>query len=316
MDPQITSIQPGGGWCMSAELAWGSWRRFYLRTFRRGYVERMRSCRQGEPQGVPHEVLDPRDLKFYCNQTDCHWKPADDPFVWRGHLGVARVGLAELILISGSFLLLAAVSAWAALSLWYFWPVAITCATLGLFVVTFFRNPRRVAPVGEGIYVAPADGKVVTIERLEHDEFIGGPAVVIGIFLSVFNVHINRVPVAARVVGLTYHRGKFMNALFADSVKYNEQMHVRLQETGPQGRRMVIKQIAGAIARRIVCWVRPGDELDCGEQFGMIKLGSRTELIIPDEPGLKVAVEIGETVRAGASVMARYATRSVEHGGG
>ena len=309
MDPQITSIQPGGGWCMSAELLWGQWRRFYLRTFRRGYVERMRGLRRGEPTGVPHDVLDPRDLKFHRNLTDCHWDPADDPFTWRERLGVARVGLAELIIIGGGFLALAAVMAY------FFWPAAIVLAALGLFVVSFFRNPRRVVPQGAGIYVAPADGKVVSIERLSHDEHIGGPAVVIGIFLSVFNVHINRVPVAARVVGLSYHRGKFMNALFADSVKYNEQMHVRLVEIGGRERRLVIKQIAGAIARRIVCWVRPGNELDGGEQFGMIKLGSRTELIIPDEPGLSVEVHIGMNVRAGASIMARYSTRSGEHGG-
>lgn len=294
---------------MRLELCWGAIRRAWLKLVRPGYVARMAALRQGEPTGVPHEVLDARDLKFYRNQTDCHWRPEDDRFAWRDRLPFARVGLAELLLIGGGFFALAGVGTW------LYWPAGWLPGILGLFVAWFFRNPRRPAPLEPGLVVSPADGKVVTIEEIDHDPFIGGPAVVIGIFLSVFNVHINRTPVAARIVGMTYHRGKFLNALRAASVRENEQMHVRIEETEAPHRRMVVKQIAGAIARRIVCWVRPGEELARGDQFGMIKLGSRTELIMPRETGLSIEVRLGQNVCAGTTIMARYGKEASRDGG-
>jgi phosphatidylserine decarboxylase len=306
LPPEIQSIQPGGGVCMRLELAWGVLRRWYLKTFRRGYVERMARSRRGERPGCPHEVLDPRDTKFYRNQGGYYWEPADDPFAWRERLPLARVGLAELVMLGGGCLMLAVVAA-----LWY-WPVACIPALLGLFVLSFFRDPARKVPPEPGLVVAPADGKVVAIEELPFDEFVGGPAVVIGIFLSVFNVHLNRSPVAARVIGLTYRRGKFQNALRPTSARENEQMWVRLEEDDPPYRRMIVRQIAGAIARRIVCWVAPGNVLKRGEQLGMIKLGSRTELVLPREPTLEIAVRIGDHVRAGSTVVAQYK----EHGDG
>ncbi|MFO0903550.1 MAG: phosphatidylserine decarboxylase family protein [Pirellulales bacterium] len=300
-DPFMTSIQPGSGVCMRLELAWGRVRRAWLKTFRRGYVERMRKTRRGEPVNVPHEVLDPRDLKFYRNQGDCGWAPEDDPFAWRDRLPFARVGLAELLLIGGFFALLTAVAAW------LFWPAACVPAVLGGLVAWFFRDPHRRIPAEPGLVVSPADGKVVTIAEKEYDEHIGGPAVTIGIFLSIFNVHINRIPVAGRVIGMTYHRGKFLNALLSASVEENEQLHLRFEEDVAPHRRFIVKQIAGAIARRIVCWVRPGESLARGAQFGMIKLGSRTELIMPREPGLEIRVKLGQHVAAGSTVMACYA---------
>lgn len=304
LDPQLTSIQPGGGFCMSLELAWGSCRRWWLKTFRRAYVARMAALRQGDPTGCPHEVLDPRDLKFYRNVSDCHWLPQDDPFTWRDRLPFARAGLAELLLMFGGSLVLSAILS----AVW--WPLGIVPAVFGLFFLWFFRNPNRPIPAEPGLVVSPADGKVVTIEEIEHDPFIGGPAVLIGIFLSVFNVHVNRAPVASRVIGLTYRKGKFLNALRAASARENEQLAVRLEESAAPHRRMVVRQIAGAIARRIVCWLKPGDELARGELFGMIKLGSRTELVLPREPGLKIVTRIGEHVQGGSSILARYESSS------
>jgi phosphatidylserine decarboxylase len=247
-------------------------------------------------------VLDPRDVKFYRNQGGYHWDPADDPFAWRDRLPVVRAGLAELLLLGGSFLVLTLIAAW------LYWPVSFVPAALGLFVVSFFRNPRRAIPGEPGLMVAPADGKVVAIEDLPHDDYIGGRAVLIGIFLSVFNVHINRSPAAARVIGLTYRRGKFLNALRAASAQENEQMIVRLEENERPHRRMIVRQIAGAIARRIVCWVAPGEDLERGGQFGMIKLGSRTELVLPWEASLQIRVRVGDHVRAGSTVLAQYQT--------
>ena len=307
LQSDIRSIQPGGGVCMKVELAWGTWRRWYLKTFRTAYVERMRRLRHGEPQGCPHEVLDPRDLKYHRNQTACHWDEKDDPFAWRDRLPFVRAGLAELMLLSVICLTLAAIAAF------IFWPASLVLLGFPLFLAWFFRNPQREIPQAPGLVVSPADGKIVAVEDVAHDEMIGGPAIVIGIFLSVFNVHINRVPVTSRVIGLRYLKGKFLNALRAASARENEQMVVQLEEDAVPHRRIIVRQIAGAIARRIVCWVAPGERLDRGSQFGMIKLGSRTELVVPHEEGLSVLVGVGDHVRAGSSVVLKYPSNTNPH---
>ena len=313
MDPQLRDIQPGGGIIIHLEQRWGSCRRWWLKTFRKGYVAKMAACRKGEPAGVPHEVLDPRDLKFHQNQTDCHWDPADDPFDWRNRLPFARVGMAELIVLSVLFWSPAIAALVASLTLevtdtvrYVLWFVAFGFALLGLEIAWFFRNPKRAIPSEPGLVVAPADGKVVHIEEIEYDEFIGGPAIEIGVFLSIFNVHINRVPVACRVIGIHYKPGKMLNALRPESARENERLTLNLEESEAPYRRMVVRQITGAIARRIVCWLKPGDELERGEQLGMIKLGSRTELLLPKEEGLEIVTKLGDNIVAGTTVMARY----------
>ncbi len=298
---EITSIQPGGGTCMKLELAWGVCRRWYLKRFRPRFVARMLETRQGEANACPHEVLDPRDVKFFRNQGGYYWAASDDPFDWRNRLPFARVGLAELVMLGGLMFLLAAVFAVV------FWPLAIGFAMAGLGLAWFFRDPERKIPGEPGAVVSPADGRIVAVEEVA-DEFVGGDAVLIGIFLSVFNVHLNRAPVAARVVGLRYRRGKFLNALRPASARENERMEIRFEQTGFQGRRIVVRQIAGAIARRIVCWMAPGEVAGRGERFGMIKLGSRTELVLPRERGLEILVSPGQKVRAGSSILARYST--------
>jgi phosphatidylserine decarboxylase len=300
LDPSITSIQPGGGVCMRLELAWGALRRRYLKLLRPGYVARMKALRQGDPAGCPHEVLDPRDLKFYRNRTTCRWDAKDDPFTWRSHLPFVRLGLAELLIMGGGLI-------WAAILLGLvFWPLAIVPLALALLVFWFFRNPRRVSPTAPGLIVSPADGKIVAIERIEHDEYVGGPAVVVAIFLSIFNVHVNRSPVAAKVIGLSYRRGKFFNAARPEASRENEQMAMRLVETAAPHRRLIVKQITGAVARRIVCQAAPGEVLERGQMYGMIKLGSRTELVLPDTPELQLDVQVGDRVKAGISVFGRW----------
>ena len=313
MDPQLGNIQPGGGVVIRLELAWGRLRRMWLRRFRGGYVARMAACRRGDFNPCPHEVLDPRDLKFFRNQGGYYWERADDPFAWRDYLPFARVGLAELILMAGGSLVVASVLAAVAArmsgtetakGLTAF--LAILALTAGLLIAWFFRNPRRPVPQQPGQIVSPADGTIVELEELPHDEQIGGPARKIGIFLSIFNVHINRAPESGRVIGLRYRPGKYLNALRPESARENEQLAVILETTDPSLRLMVVRQITGAIARRIVCWLKPGDFLQRGEQFGMIKLGSRTELLIPDEPGLEIRVKIGDKVLAGSTILAAY----------
>lgn len=315
MDPQVRWIQPGGGIVCQLEIAWGYWRRFWLKTFRPGYVRRMAATRKGTVNGCPHEVIDPRDVKFFQNQVGYHWAPADDPFRWRDRIPFARWGLAELLVFSaltfGPAAALAAgllaaepgpavqVAGWLAVA---------TLAVFGLLIVWFFRDPPRRIPAAPGLVVSPADGKLVAIDEIAHDEFIGGPAIRLGIFLSIFNVHINRAPVAGRVIGVRYRRGKFLNALRPESARENEQMETRMQETAAPYRRYIVRQITGAIARRIVCTLKPGDELVRGEPFGMIKLGSRTELVLPREAALKIVAKIGDTVRAGSTILAEFVT--------
>lgn len=316
MDPFVRSIQPGGGIVLRLELGWGYVRRLWLRTFRPGYVRRMAAARKGDYNGCPHEVIDPRDLKFYRNQGGYHWDAADDPFRWRDRIPFARAGLAELLIFS-----LLTFGPATGLVVWLLaapetfsspagpvcaWGAVAALVVVGGLIVWFFRDPWREVPSGAGLIVSPADGTVVEVEELEHDEFIGGPAVKIGIFLSIFNVHLNRAPVAARVIGVRYRRGKFLNALRAESARENEQLSVRLQEPAAPFRRYVVTQITGALARRIVCWIKPGDELARGERFGMIKLGSRTELVMPRDAALAIHVKPGDKVRAGLSVLASY----------
>jgi len=188
----------------------------------------------------------------------------------------------------------------------FHWAAAIVPAVLLSLIVWFFRDPPRRVPEGPGLMVSPADGKIAEITRVDHDEFVGGPAVRIGIFLSIFNVHLNRTPCSSRVVALRYHPGEFLNAINPASALRNENMWIGLEENEPPYRRLVVRQIAGAIARRIVCVLRPGEDLARGQRVGMIKLGSRTELILPDSEDLDVLVQVGQKVKAGNTVMARY----------
>ncbi len=315
MDPQLKWIQPGGGVVCKLELAWGHWRRFWLKTFRPGYVRRMAETRKGTVNGCPHEVLDPRDVKFFRNQPGYHWDAADDPFRWRDRIPFARAGLAELFVFSLLTFVPAAVlaallagfaSELAIPLLVLGWLIVTAFAVSGVLIVWFFRDPPRTIPTEIGLVVSPADGKVVAIDDIEDDDFIGGPAIRIGIFLSIFNVHINRAPMAGRVIGVRYRPGKYLNALRPESARENEQLAVRMQETAAPYRRYVVRQITGAIARRIVCWLKPGDDLARGEQFGMIKLGSRTELVLPREQGLKIRAKLGDKVKAGSTVLASF----------
>lgn len=298
----FVSIQPGGGRCYRIELAWGRWRRWWLTHFRPGYVRRMAALRKGSVAGAPHEILDPRDLKFCRNRCSCYWEPAADPFAWRSGLPFARWGLAELQLMGWPLLALTILLA--CTRVWYL--AIVPGVPLGL-IVYFFRDPRRRVPTAPGLLVAPADGKVVEITKLPHDEFVGGPAVRIGIFLSIFNVHLNRAPAESRVIELKYSPGGFLNALNPESAIRNENTWIGLEEEAPPHRRMAVRQISGAIARRIVCDLRPGERLGRGQKLGMIKFGSRTELIIADTDDLKIEVKIGQKIKAGVTIMARYA---------
>jgi len=298
----IPSVQPGGGKCYQLELAWGRLRRWYLKSFRRGYVERMVELRLGDIAGAPHEILDPRDLKYCCNLCTARWAPEDDPFAWRENIPFARWGLAELQimgwpLLLATILLLGFSGPWNTLA-------TVPAVLLGL-VVYFFRDPARVIPQAADAIVSPADGTIAEVTEIDHYDFFDGPAIRVGIFLSIFNVHVNRSPRATRVVDMHYKPGEFLNAMNPDSALRNEYMWIGLEETTAPHRRFAVRAISGLIARRIVCTLKPGDTVQRGEKFGMIKLGSRTELILPRD-GVQVEVTMGQKVKAGNTVLARY----------
>ena len=171
-------------------------------------------------------------------------------------------------------------AAWA-LSLVH-WTLALIPAVVLIWVFSFFRDPKRVSNVGDNVLVSPADGTVTEIVHLDHHEQIGGPAIRIGIFLSIFNVHINRAPCAGTVRTVRYQPGKFLDARHEDAGRLNESNTLVIEPALPIPGPVVVRQVSGLIARRIICHAKPETKLVCGERFGLIKFGSRTELIVPD----------------------------------
>ena len=179
-------------------------------------------------------------------------------------------------------------------------------AILLVFVLAFFRDPYRPAPSDSDILLAPADGRIADIKQVNEAEHIGGPALRIGIFLSIFDTHINRAPCEVKVVQINYKKGKFKDARDRSAGKVNESNDLKLVRTNKPADELIVRQISGAIARRIVCKAKAGDMLAGGEKFGMIKFGSRTELYVPMRDDVECMVRVGDKVKAGLTVLARY----------
>ncbi len=180
------------------------------------------------------------------------------------------------------------------------WPLAVVFLILTWFSCHFFRDPERVVPRDADIAVSPADGRVIRIDT-RPDPISGVPLTCICIFMNVFSVHVNRAPVEGEVQDIRYFAGKFFNASFDKAATDNERCAYSLKDTAGNNWSMV--QIAGLIARRIVCRVDVNDKLERGERFGMIRFGSRLDLYIPD--GYSPSVNIGEQVFAGQSIVAK-----------
>jgi phosphatidylserine decarboxylase len=215
---------------------------------------------------------------------------------------IARWGIAPILVIG-------ALLAWivwllpAGLPQWIGGGVA---AAFWLFTIYFFRNPQRVAPPGERLLIAPADGLVWDVSELHEPDVIKGPAVRIGIFLSVFDVHVNRSPVAGKVVYAAYRPGRFMDVRHPDCPDENEAntLGIACDPQVAPNLVIVVRQLAGLIARRIICTHGVGDDLKRGELYGMIRFGSRTEVWIPAAQAHKVLVKKGDRVRCGETVIA------------
>ena len=182
---------------------------------------------------------------------------------------------------------------------------AVVPAVLMLALLAFYRDPARRPPAGENLILAPADGKLVEITR-DTEAPGGGRVLRFMIFLSVFNVHINRAPCAGRVTAVEYRPGEFRNALRTDANTRNECNTLTLEPAYPLPGPVRIRQIAGVLARRIVCAAKIGDRLTAGERFGMIKLGSRTEVCLVEDAAWEVVAAVGDQVHAGVTVLARW----------
>jgi phosphatidylserine decarboxylase len=191
------------------------------------------------------------------------------------------------------------------LASWFVWPwLSLLFVALILYTFAFFRDPDRVAPADEGAVLAAADGVVADIAEIDEDEVLNGRTQRVGIFLSVFDVHTNRAPIDGRVTYRQHHAGLCLDARSADCSTKNEAMTWAFQNSRAT---IVVRQLTGAIARRIVGWSQLGDELKRGERFGMIRFGSRTEVYLPVDA--EVLVKIGDRVVGGLTVIARLAAR-------
>ena len=174
-----------------------------------------------------------------------------------------------------------------------------------IFLFAFFRDPNRSIPAEQHSVVSPADGRISDITEVAMDPFIGGPAVRVGIFLSVFNVHINRSPCDGKVLKVIYKKGKFVNAMrHGEASDDNESNTIVLSELTGDRPIAVVKQIVGLIARRIICTAGEGDQVKRGDRIGMIKFGSRTELTLAKFLLPEIKVTVGQSIRGGSDVIA------------
>lgn len=188
----------------------------------------------------------------------------------------------------------------AVFAFFHFPAAALLLILVAGFVCYFFRNPARSIPAGDKLVVSPADGKVVRVFDLpDEGEQAGGQGV--SIFLNIFDVHVNRSPIEGELESLEYKRGKFKVAFDEEASRVNEQNVLTIRGCGM---RVMVKQIAGLIARRVICWKKPGNSIERGELIGLIRFGSRVDILLPKQ--VKVLVKVGDRVKGGSSILGEY----------
>jgi phosphatidylserine decarboxylase len=206
--------------------------------------------------------------------------------------GYLFIGIAAIAAASAFALALARRS-------WTLWLLAIVVTLIALWVAYFFRDPEREGERGTQLVVAPADGRLIMMTEVEEPNFVQGPAIRVSIFMNVFNVHVNRYPVDGVVRYVHYNKGRFFNAATEKSSIENEQMSVGI-ESGPK--RILVRQIAGLIARRIVTYSRVGEAVRQGDRMGIIRFGSRVDVFVP--PNARIRAKVGDLTTAGVTVLA------------
>ena len=191
-------------------------------------------------------------------------------------------------------------------------PIEVFLFIILCWLLSFFRDPQRVIVQDEAILYSPADATITEITVIEHDE-LGGKALKISMFLSIFNVHVNRLPCSARIDRIVYRKGQFKNAMSPDASRVNESNDVYMTRLSEPKDRLLVRQITGAVARRIACEAKENFEYRQGDTYGMMKFGSRAELYLPAGEGsleqggkFKLCVKIGDPVRAGITPLVRY----------
>jgi phosphatidylserine decarboxylase len=206
------------------------------------------------------------------------------------HLPIAKQGFPSIAVLVALFLV-SALAGWTV--------VAALSLLAALLVVNFFRDPERTVPPDPRAVVAPADGKIIFAGKVFEDRFLRREALKVSIFMNVFNVHVNRVPFSGEITNIHYEKGKFVAANLDKASRDNEHNAVVLRLA--DGETLAFVQIAGLIARRIDCWAKPGDRVERGERFGMIRFGSRVDLYAPTT--CRLAVAEGQHVKAGESIL-------------
>lgn len=208
------------------------------------------------------------------------------------HIPFAREGI-PYVLMAGFATLILAVLQHHVLT----WALLLVTLLMG----HFFRDPERVVDPDPATVAAPADGKIISIERVPETVFFKSPYVRISIFMSVFDVHVNRIPLSGIVREVHYRKGRFLSANIPRAMRENEQNWIRIE--GDAGAEVVVTQVAGLIARRIVCWPGAGDQVNKGERFGMIRFGSRLDLYVPENS--EILAHVGDRVFGGETLVCR-----------
>lgn len=213
-------------------------------------------------------------------------------------MNVAREGIVFIVI--AAILTIACYALALSRRSWPLWLLAFALTIIALWVVYFFRDPERAGERGDDLVIAPADGRIVMITEVDEPAFLHGRAIRISIFMNVFNVHVNRYPLAGTVRYVHYNPGKFLNAATEKSSLENEQSSIGIESNG---RRILVRQIAGLIARRIVTYSREGEQVEQGERLGIIRFGSRVDVFVPTDS--EILVRIGQRPSAGTTVLAR-----------
>jgi len=221
------------------------------------------------------------------------------------HSPLTRYGLPQVAVYPLLVLLAMAVCFFFVKSARILIPIEVVLFLVFLWMLSFFRDPARAINIDETVLLSPADGTITDIAVVD-DSVLGKGALRIGMFLSIFNVHINRVPCAVRIENVSYKEGQFKNAFSAEAGKINESNDILMVRLVEPEDRLLVRQISGAIARHIVCEAAEGAEYKQGEQFGMIKFGSRTELYLAAGSNYETSVKAGDKVRAGLTPLVKY----------
>ncbi|MDR0497768.1 MAG: phosphatidylserine decarboxylase [Treponema sp.] len=221
------------------------------------------------------------------------------------HFPLTRYGLPQVVIFPLIVCILMVALFVVFRSVRWIFPVEAVLFLVLLWMFSFFRDPARVISYDEAVLLSPADGTITDISLVD-DSALGTRAMRIGMFLSVFSVHVNRAPCSVRIETTSYKKGQFKNAMSPESSKINESNDILMVRLDEPKDRLLVRQISGAIARHIVCEAQDGAEYRQGDKFGMIKFGSRTELYLPEGDHYEITVKIGDPVRAGLTPLIRY----------